>query len=29
MAADGNGGAANRGGASATNGKAYPIEDHT
>src|SRR6266705_2959323 len=29
MAADGNGGAANRGGAPATNGKAYPIEDHT
>src|SRR5206468_1788633 len=29
MAADGNGRAANRGGAPATNGKAYPIEDHT
>jgi succinate dehydrogenase / fumarate reductase, flavoprotein subunit len=29
MAADGNGRAANGGGAPATNGKAYPIEDHT
>src|SRR5213595_2517775 len=29
MAPDGNGRAANRGGAPATNGKAYPIEDHT
>jgi succinate dehydrogenase / fumarate reductase, flavoprotein subunit len=29
MAADGNGRAANNGGAPATNGKAYPIEDHT
>src|SRR5439155_424279 len=29
MAADGNGGTANRGGAPASNGKAYPIEDHT
>src|SRR5467141_2218075 len=29
MAADGNGRAANGGGTPATNGKAYPIEDHT
>src|SRR5258708_40009387 len=29
MAADGNGRAANGGGAPATNGKAHPIEDHT
>ncbi|MGB6398776.1 MAG: FAD-binding protein, partial [Bradyrhizobium sp.] len=29
MAADGNGKAANGGGGPATNGKAYPIEDHT
>ena len=29
MAADGNGKAANGSGSPATNGKAYPIEDHT